>query len=147
MCSFGQQENRSLRRFFGGAITFITPPPGLNLLLCSQLFDVLKRSNPDNLKKIIPLLGDCRELGLGLSPSDRQMIEEKVSVVFHCAATINFDDTLKNSVIMNVRGTREVMLLARNMKQLKVCRITRNKYNGRYMNPPSFYSQNNVALK
>jgi fatty acyl-CoA reductase len=67
------------------------------------------------------------ELGLGLSPSDRQMIEEKVSVVFHCAATISFDDTLKNSVIMNVRGTREVMLLARNMKQLKVCRITCNK--------------------
>jgi nucleoside-diphosphate-sugar epimerase len=70
------------------------------------------------------------ELGLGLSLSDRQMIEEKVSVVFHCAATVRFDDTLKNSVILNVRGTREVMLLARNMKDLKVCRIRFYKYNG-----------------
>lgn len=84
------------------------------------LFDVLKRSNPDNLKKIVPLLGDCMEIGLGLSPSDRQMIEEKVSAVFHCAATVSFDNTLKHSVILNVRGTREVMLLARNMKELKV---------------------------
>jgi hypothetical protein len=100
-------------------------------LLCSQLFDVLKRTNPDNLKKIVPLLGDCKELGLGMSPTDRQMIEEKVSVVFHCAATVRFDETLKNSVILNVRSTREVMLLARNMRELKVCRITFNKYNGR----------------
>jgi fatty acyl-CoA reductase len=81
-------------------------------------------------------MGDCMELGLGLSPTDRQMIEETVSVVFHCAATVRFDDTLKNSVIMNVRGTREVMVLARNMKELKVCTVTCNKYNGRYMNPP-----------
>jgi fatty acyl-CoA reductase len=91
------------------------------------LFDVLKQRNPDNLKKIIPVLGDCKELGLGLSKSDRQMIEEEVSVVFHCAATVRFDDPLKDAVNMNLRGTREVMLLARNMKELKVCRITLNE--------------------
>ncbi|XP_033611744.1 fatty acyl-CoA reductase 1 isoform X2 [Cryptotermes secundus] len=84
------------------------------------LFDVLKRANPENLKKIVPLLGDCKQLGLGLSPTDRQLIKEKVSIVFHCAATIRFDDTLKNSIILNVRSTREVMILARNMKELKV---------------------------
>jgi hypothetical protein len=77
---------------------------------------------------MIPLLGDCKELGLGLSPTDRQLIEEKVSVVFHCAASVRFDDTLKNSIILNVRGTREVMLIARNMKELKVCLIVFNKW-------------------
>jgi fatty acyl-CoA reductase len=85
------------------------------------LFDVLKQSYPDQLKKIVPLLGDCMELGLGLSPSDRQMLEEKVSIIFHCAATVRFDDTLKNSVITNTRGTREMMVLASSMKELKVC--------------------------
>jgi fatty acyl-CoA reductase len=60
------------------------------------------------------------ELGLGLSPTDRQMLEEKVSIVFHAAASVRFDDTLKYATIMNARATREVMLLARNMKSLKV---------------------------
>jgi hypothetical protein len=50
------------------------------LLLCLQLFDVLKRSQPDNLKKIVPLLCDCMELGLGLSLSFRGIIEGKVSI-------------------------------------------------------------------
>jgi fatty acyl-CoA reductase len=69
------------------------------------------------------------QLGLGLSSSDRQMLEENVSVVFHCAATIRFDDPLKTAVFLNIRGTREVMLLARNMKDLKVCRIRFYKCN------------------
>jgi fatty acyl-CoA reductase len=89
-----------------------------------QLFDVLKRCNSSNLKKIVPVLGDCKELSLGLSPSDRELLEQTVSVVFHCAATIRFDFPLTSAVILNVRGTREVMLLAKNMKQLKVCPVT-----------------------
>jgi fatty acyl-CoA reductase len=80
----------------------------------------LKREYPENLKKLVPVSGDCTELGLGLSPSDRQMLEEKVSIVFHSAASVRFDDTLKYATIINTRGTREVMLLARNMKNLKV---------------------------
>jgi fatty acyl-CoA reductase len=81
---------------------------------------VLKRECPESLKKLVPVSGDCMELGLGLSPSDRQMLEEKVSIVFHSAASVRFDDTLTYATIMNTRGTREVMLLARNMKNLKV---------------------------
>jgi len=72
------------------------------------------------LRKIVPLTGDCAEIGLGLSATDRQILEETVSVVFHAAATVRFDDPLKSAVIMNTRGTREVMMIARNMKNLKV---------------------------
>lgn len=60
------------------------------------------------------------ELGLGLSPTDRQTLQEKVSIVFHSAASVRFDDTLKYATLINTRGTREVMLLARNMRNLKV---------------------------
>jgi fatty acyl-CoA reductase len=48
------------------------------------------------------------------------MLEEKVSIVFHSAASVRFDDTLKYATIINARATREVMLLARKMKHLEV---------------------------
>jgi fatty acyl-CoA reductase len=84
------------------------------------LFDVLKQKSPESLKKLVPVSGDCMELELGLSQSDRQMLEEKVSIVFHSAASVRFDDTLKYATIINTRGTREVMQIARNMKHLEV---------------------------
>jgi Putative dehydrogenase domain of multifunctional non-ribosomal peptide synthetases and related enzymes len=60
------------------------------------------------------------ELGLGLSEADRRMLEENVSIVFHCAASVRFDDPLKYAIINNTRATREVMMLSRRMKNLKV---------------------------
>jgi fatty acyl-CoA reductase len=68
----------------------------------------------------VPLSGDCAALGLGLSAGDRQLLEDTVSIVFHAAATVKFDDPLKSAVLLNTRGTREVMMLARNMMTLKV---------------------------
>jgi fatty acyl-CoA reductase len=85
-----------------------------------QLFDIVKRDRPQNVKKIVPLSGDCAALGLGLSAGDRLLLEETVSIVFHVAATVRFDEPLKSAVLMNTRGTREVMLIARNMSNLKV---------------------------
>jgi hypothetical protein len=93
------------------------------------LFDVLKRGFPEHLKKLVPISGDCMEVGLGLSPSDRQMLEQKVSIIFHAAASVRFDDTLKYATIMNTRGTREVMLLARKMKSLKVSLFIIRRHN------------------
>ena len=72
------------------------------------------------MRKIVPLTGDCEEIGLGLSTTDRKILEETVSVVFHAAATIRFDATLKSAVMLNTRDTRDIMMIARNMKNLKV---------------------------
>jgi len=66
------------------------------------------------------LTGDCAEIGLGLFATDRKILEETVSVVFHAAATIRFDATLKSAVMLNTRDTRDIMMIARNMKNLKV---------------------------
>ena len=66
------------------------------------------------------MTGDCTEIGLGLSATDRQILEETVSIVFHAAATVRLDDPLKYAVLMNTRSTREIMMILRNMKNLKV---------------------------
>jgi fatty acyl-CoA reductase len=80
----------------------------------------MRRERPETLRKVVPLTGDCAEFGLGLSATDRQILKETVSIVFHAAATVRFDDSLKSAVLMNTRGAREIMMIARNMKNLKV---------------------------
>ncbi|KAJ3639231.1 hypothetical protein Zmor_003911 [Zophobas morio] len=84
------------------------------------LFDVLKSKNPDSLNKIKIVVGDVRELDLGLDLQERQMLIDQVNVVFHGAASVRFDDSLTDAVIMNTRGTREVAKLVLEMKNLDV---------------------------
>ena len=57
---------------------------------------------------------------MGLTHEDRSLIEKKVSVVFHCAANVRFDQKLKNAVRYNTLGTRSVLELAENINKLDV---------------------------
>ena len=59
-------------------------------------------------------------VGLGLSERDRQLLQERVSVVFHVAASVRFDDSIKKAVLTNVLSTRDMVELAKGMPQLKV---------------------------
>lgn len=58
--------------------------------------------------------------GLGISEQDMQTMIQEVSVVFHSAATVKFDEPLKTSVEFNVLGTRRVIQLCHRMPLLKV---------------------------
>ena len=44
----------------------------------------------------------------------------QVSIVFHSAATVKFDEVLKVSVTMNVKGTQSLLHLAKRMRNLEV---------------------------
>jgi alcohol-forming fatty acyl-CoA reductase len=83
----------------------------------SQLFDVIKAQNPQWLDKIHIIQGNVSELRLGISPDDIKLMAN-VSVIFHVAASVRFDDPLKQSILMNTRGTHEIIKLALDMKQL-----------------------------
>lgn len=86
-----------------------------------QLFDTIKEQNPGLVEsKLQPILGDMTELRLGLSDSDYDYLVNNVSVVFHVAASVRFDDPIRDATIMNVRGTREMVQLAKQMKNLAV---------------------------
>lgn len=71
-------------------------------------------------EKLYPMLGDMTKLRLGLSDDDYNYLIENVSVVFHVAASVRFDEPIRDATIMNVRGTREVVVLCKQMKDLKV---------------------------
>lgn len=64
-------------------------------LLSSVVFGRLRRDNPEALRKVIAISGDITYPDLGISQVDLRTLKENVSVVFHSAATIRFDEPLK----------------------------------------------------
>ncbi|CAO1418029.1 unnamed protein product [Diamesa hyperborea] len=91
----------------------------LEILKKLLLFEPLKLTNPSAFDKLVPIAGDVTLLGLGLSASD-VILMENVSIIFHSAASVRFDDPLKDAVLMNTRGTREMIKFAENLKNIKV---------------------------
>jgi fatty acyl-CoA reductase len=85
-----------------------------------QIFSKVKEQQPNVMEKITAVTGDVTLPQLGLSPSDLQLLTENVSVVFHSAATVRFDEELKTALVMNVKGPMELLEICRKMKHLEV---------------------------
>ncbi|XP_068621786.1 fatty acyl-CoA reductase wat-like [Battus philenor] len=83
------------------------------------LYDKLRKEQPNFIKKISIIEGDVGQLNLGISNEDRVKIINEVEFIFHGAATVRFDESLKTAVEINVRGTREMFILARACTKLK----------------------------
>ncbi|XP_072751895.1 uncharacterized protein [Anoplolepis gracilipes] len=104
----------------------IRPKKGLSVqqrlqkTLENKLFDVLRNERPSAFNKLIPIIGDVSLEGLGLLPSDRQILIEKVSVIFHVAASVRFDESLRDAIFNNTRSTRDICILGQKMKKLVV---------------------------
>lgn len=64
--------------------------------------------------------GDLQKLDLGLSIEDQTNLVDEVEIVFHAAADVRFDESLKEATEINIRGTREIMLLSQRMVNLNV---------------------------
>ncbi|KAK5638604.1 hypothetical protein RI129_012899 [Pyrocoelia pectoralis] len=98
-----------------------TPEERINAITETPLFEKLKKEYPDAIKNKLKLInGDVTELQLGISTSDANLLIENVSVIFHGAASVRFDDPLKYAILLNTRGTRELLNLALKMKKLDV---------------------------
>uniref|UniRef100_A0A182PNZ7 Fatty acyl-CoA reductase n=1 Tax=Anopheles epiroticus TaxID=199890 RepID=A0A182PNZ7_9DIPT len=82
------------------------------------LFDVIKSENPAALRKIHPIEGDCTQLKLGMSPESIELIKD-VQFVFHVAASVRFNDPLKDAILINTRSTREVLDWAKTLRKLR----------------------------
>lgn len=88
-------------------------------LFANPLFDLLKKTHSDRvLSKVVAVAGDVSTLGLGLSPEDRLTLINEVNIIYHCAASVRFDEPLKSAVLLNTRGTKLMIELAHELKQL-----------------------------
>ncbi|KAH8413777.1 hypothetical protein KR222_007982 [Zaprionus bogoriensis] len=84
-----------------------------------SLFQVLLKSIPNALDRVVAIAGDCREPDLGISLKDRQLLAEEVQLVIHGAATVNFLEPLHVALDINTRATRFMLQLAKEMKHLQ----------------------------
>lgn len=71
---------------------------------------------------MVPIQGDIMLPGLGVGAQDAATLISRVSVVFHAAATVKFDEALKLSLQMNVLGTKRLVELCHKMERLVVRR-------------------------
>ncbi|XP_013403407.1 fatty acyl-CoA reductase 1-like [Lingula anatina] len=85
----------------------------------SKLFDKLRKERPEFRTKVIPVNGNMLEPHLGMSQSDMTRLVTDVSVVFHAAATANFEEHLKSGVLMNLHGVKKLAELCKQMSKLE----------------------------
>ena len=66
---------------------------------------------------MVAIEGDVSMLGLGFSLKTLEQLKD-VSVVFHSAASVRFDDILQSAILLNTRGTHEVIKFALTLNNL-----------------------------
>lgn len=84
----------------------------------TPLFSLLKEKDPDFFDRIKMVEGNTRQLGCGLSATDRQAIKDNCEIVIHAAADVRFDNPIQELLMVNLRGTREILNLAKEMPKL-----------------------------
>ncbi|XP_018571925.1 fatty acyl-CoA reductase 1-like, partial [Anoplophora glabripennis] len=95
------------------------PQERIREIMNGPLFDMLKKQRGEAIiNKVVAIAGDAMLPDLGLSKEDRALIARETDIIFHCAATIRFDEPLKKAVLLNVRGTKLVLDLAKECKKL-----------------------------
>ncbi|CAH2101747.1 unnamed protein product [Euphydryas editha] len=98
----------------------LKPEDRLAQIYSSHCFDRLRKERPGVFEsKVYFISGDVSEVGLGLSDEDRTLIVNKTHIIFHAAASVRFDDPLKVAARLNIRGTKEIMELAKDVRNLE----------------------------
>lgn len=90
------------------------------LMSILKLFDRLRREQPDFINRIKVINGSLENSSICVSINDRKWLIENVNFVFHCAATVKFDEVLDLATQINIHGTENLLALATEMKNLKV---------------------------
>lgn len=91
----------------------------IEYVLFAQVFDSIRENHPERLQKIVFVAGDISKPNIGLNHSDLQMLKENVNIVFHSAATVRFDQGIKEAVNLNTLGSKRLWDLCVDMHNLK----------------------------
>lgn len=91
----------------------------LTRLRQATIFHVLAKERPQELQKLVAVPGDVAHPGMGIQPEWLARMRG-VSVVYHCAATVRFDEPLRVALRLNVAGTLEALKLAEQLPKLRI---------------------------
>ncbi|XP_058414556.1 fatty acyl-CoA reductase 2-like isoform X1 [Diceros bicornis minor] len=96
-----------------------TPQQRVFQILNSKLFEKVKEVCPDVHEKIRAISADLNQSDFAISKEDTQELLSCTNIVFHCAATVRFDDHLRHAVQLNVTATQQLLLMASQMPKLE----------------------------
>ncbi|XP_056595671.1 fatty acyl-CoA reductase 1 isoform X1 [Triplophysa dalaica] len=85
-----------------------------------RLFDKLREEQPNFAEKIVAVNSDLTQPEMDLSKDDQETLTSCINIVFHCAATIRFNEPLKDAMQLNVLATQKMVRLAQRIKHLEV---------------------------
>lgn len=91
----------------------------LDSILKGALFENMHEKDANFRQKIKLINGDMALEGIGLSNEDREHIKNNAQIIIHGAATVKFDEQLRTAIAINVRGTKNMLELAREVKDLQ----------------------------
>ncbi|KAJ6641422.1 Fatty acyl-CoA reductase wat [Pseudolycoriella hygida] len=89
-------------------------------IFVGPLFKKLNSIDKNYMKRICLIEGDLGSVNLGMTDNQRQELIDNVEIVLHAAADVRFDKPLQQLCLSNVRGTREIITLTKEMKNLLV---------------------------
>lgn len=84
----------------------------------SQMFKRIMEEKPEMMKKIYPVWGEITQTNLGLNEEHLRHVTQNAEIVFHFAASLKLEATLRHNVLMNLTGTQNVLNLSKLMKNL-----------------------------
>ncbi|XP_011503669.1 PREDICTED: putative fatty acyl-CoA reductase CG5065 [Ceratosolen solmsi marchali] len=91
----------------------------INDMLKLPIFNRIKQVKPETLKKLVPLFGDLSLHNLGLSKEHEMILKTEVNILFHCAATLRLEASLRDAILINTVGTKNILTLAKEIVNLK----------------------------
>ncbi|KAK0163886.1 hypothetical protein PV328_002571 [Microctonus aethiopoides] len=84
-----------------------------------RLFEKLRKLQPNFMSKVVVIEGNLMENGMNLSDEDRKMIVNEVTLMIHNASNVKFDGRTSLILRCNVLGTKYMLDLAKECKNLK----------------------------
>ncbi|GBM17075.1 Fatty acyl-CoA reductase 1 [Araneus ventricosus] len=93
-----------------------------------KILEKLKKETPQLLRKVHVISGDASLSNLGMNEDDTHLLLEEVSIVFHCAAAVNFKKPLEFLLKNNVLSLSSVIELCRKMRKFEVLVYTSTAY-------------------
>ncbi|KAK0181960.1 hypothetical protein PV327_000137 [Microctonus hyperodae] len=83
------------------------------------LFDKLREMRPNFISKVVIIEGNLIENGMNLSNENRKLLLNEVTVIIHNASNVKFDGRTSLILRCNVLGTKYMLDLAKECKNLK----------------------------
>ncbi|XP_049767049.1 fatty acyl-CoA reductase 1-like isoform X4 [Schistocerca cancellata] len=96
------------------------PQERLEAYVSNVIFSKVRDERPDFARHLSVIGGDVSSPDFQLEDQDIAALRRDVSVVFHCAASVRFDDSLRQAVATNVVGTKRLLQLAEQLPNLQV---------------------------